>query len=60
MEMTRSDLERIYKENTVAEAMAILGIRSPVALYGLLEKAGIGKKRPDVRPHQKTNIKIVG
>ena len=60
MEITRAELEKIYRDNTVDGAMAILGIRSPIALYRLLGRAGIEKKRPDKTPRLKTNIKIVG
>jgi hypothetical protein len=60
MEITRAELERIYRENTVKETMRAVGIRSPIALYRLLERAGIEKKRPDKTPRQKTDVKIIG
>ena len=60
MEITRGELEKIYRDNTVDKAMKLLGIRSPIALYRLLDRAGIEKKRPDKTPRRKTDIKIVG
>ena len=60
MEITRAELEKIYRENTVKDAMLFLGIKSPIALYGLLARAGIEKKRPDKKPRQKTDVKIIG
>jgi len=60
MEITRAELEKIYRDNTIDAAMRILGIRSPIALYRLLDRAGIQKKRPDKKPRLKTDIKIVG
>ena len=59
MTLKKSDLEAIYLELTIPEVLKRLGLRSPGALYRLLKKAGIDRKRPDIGPRQKTNIKLV-
>jgi hypothetical protein len=60
MEITREELERIYRENPVGEAMRILGIHSLPSFYRVLSKAGIDRKRPDKRPRRKPDITIIG
>lgn len=59
MQVTRAELERIYRDNTIAEALEILDISSANTLYKILRKHGIEKKKPDQNPRRHVDLIIV-
>ncbi len=42
-------ISRVYQDNTIAEAVDILGV-SVGTLYRLIDRAGIARKEPDRKP----------
>jgi len=62
MNLKRERLKKMYLEMTTEALMDKLGIKSPSALYRLLDKAGIERKSGqdgERAPKTYTNIKLV-
>ncbi len=59
MKVTKTELKEIYDNNTVSEAMTILGINSPPSFYRLLKRAGIEIKNPERAQRTPVKIEIV-
>lgn len=59
MTLKKEDLRKMYEEKTTSELMDILGIKGPSALYRLLDRAGIARKRPDTAPRVRNKIELV-
>lgn len=59
MKIKKSELEQLYMTKSVQEVMDFLGLKSHGALYRLLEKSGIERKRPDNGPRIRTNVEVI-
>ena len=53
IQVSRSELEELYKSSSIRDICEHLGLRSPAVLYRLLDEAGIPRKRT-VREYVKT------